>query len=72
VGGATMLMGIDALARDPGTEVIAVISKPPSPPVAARVVAALEKAGKPSVVHFVGLAPASAEAGSPVRYASNL
>lgn len=55
VGGSTMLAAIEALAADPYTEVIVVVSKPPAPSVAARVVAALEASGKPSVVHFVGL-----------------
>ncbi len=52
VGGMTMLAGIEALARDAGTRVIAVVSKPPAPAVAARVIAALVDAGKPAVVHF--------------------
>ena len=72
VGGITMLMGIEALAADPGTKVIVVISKPPAPAVAAKVVAALEATGKSAVVHFIGLAPAAAGAGSRVRFAANL
>ncbi len=72
VGGITMLMGIEALAADPGTKVIVVISKPPAPAVAAKVVAALEATGKSAVVHFIGLAPAAAAAGSRVRFAANL
>ncbi len=69
-GGITMLMGIEALAQDPETKVIVVVSKPPAPSVAAKVVAALEAAGKPAVVHFIGLAPAAASAR--VHYAANL
>jgi succinyl-CoA synthetase alpha subunit len=55
VGGITMLMGIEALARDPATSVIVVVSKPPAAAVAARVAQALQASGKPSVVHFIGL-----------------
>jgi len=71
VGGATMLMGIEALARDAATKVIAIISKPPAKAVAGRVVSALERAGKPAVVFFVGLAPETARAGT-VHFATNL
>jgi FdrA protein len=72
VGGISMLMGIEALARDEATRVIVVISKPPAPAVAAKVVAALEAAGKNAVVHFVGLASPPAPASALVRYAANL
>jgi FdrA protein len=74
VGGITMLMAIEALARDASTRVIVVISKPPAPAVAAKVVAALEAAGKPAVVHFIGLDRArDAAAPKPsVHFASNL
>lgn len=71
VGGATMLMGIEALGADPHTKVIAIVSKPPAPEVATQVVAALEKTGKPSVVHFLGLTTPP-QASAHVRYASNL
>ncbi|WP_455382519.1 acyl-CoA synthetase FdrA [Salinispira pacifica] len=55
VGGSTMLMGIEALARDDSTSVLAVVSKPPAPEVAAAVLGALGTTGKPAVVHFIGL-----------------
>jgi succinyl-CoA synthetase alpha subunit len=72
VGGITMLMGIEALAADPETKVIVVVSKPPSPAVAAKVVAALEATGKDAVVHFIGLAPGAAGAKTRIRHASSL
>jgi succinyl-CoA synthetase alpha subunit len=74
VGGITMLMGIEALARDEATRVIVVISKPPAPAVAAKVVAALEATGKSAVVHFIGHARerGAARPNSPLRYAANL
>lgn len=59
VGGITMLAGIEALGRDPQTKVIVLISKPPSPEVAKRVLAAASRVGKPVVVNFVGADPQS-------------
>ena len=72
VGGITMLMGIEALAADDATRVIVVISKPPAPAVAAKVLAALEAAGKDAVVHFIGLASPPVPATTRVRHAANL
>jgi succinyl-CoA synthetase alpha subunit len=54
VGGLMMLLGIESLAADPETRVLVVVSKPPSPAVAEKVVAALGTTRKPCVVHFVG------------------
>lgn len=60
VGGATMLQGLRALALDLQTEVIVLISKPPAPDVASRLVAAAGACGKPVVVCFVGAVVAPA------------
>lgn len=57
VGGLTMLAGVDALGSDPATEVIVVLSKPPDPQVAGRVLAKLRETGKAFVVHFIGVKP---------------
>jgi succinyl-CoA synthetase alpha subunit len=57
VGGITMLQGLSALAADPGTRVVVLISKPPDPAIAERVLAAAEAAGKPIVVNFLGADP---------------
>jgi len=58
VGAATTLQALDLLARDPATEVLGLVSKPPAPEVTARVLAALEaaarSAGKPAVVCLLG------------------
>ena len=54
VGGITMLQGVEALARDEATRVIVLVSKPPAPEVAARVLAAARKVRKPVVVNFIG------------------
>src|SRR5687768_8262721 len=57
VGGSTMRQGIALLASDAATDVIVLISKPPSPAVAAAVVAAAVKTGKPVVALFLGADP---------------
>ena len=59
VGGITMLQGIAALGGDPDTTVLVLISKPPAPEVAQKVLAAASKIGKPVVVNFIGAEPAS-------------
>ena len=59
VGGITMLQGLNALAADPDTRVVVLISKPPDPEVATRVLAAAEAAGKPIVVNFLGADPSA-------------
>ena len=57
VGGISMLQGLKALAADPSTSVIVLISKPPSPEVAAKVLEAAGVAGKAVVVNFLGADP---------------
>lgn len=59
IGGISMLHGLSALDADPGTSVIVLVSKPPSPDVAATVLAAAEASDKPVVVIFLGADPAS-------------
>lgn len=59
IGGISMLHGLAALDADPGTSVIVLVSKPPSPDVAATVLAAAEASDKPVVVIFLGADPAS-------------
>lgn len=54
VGGVMMIDAIGRLAADPGTSVIVLISKPPAPSVAQRVLAAAGKTGKPVVVNLLG------------------
>jgi len=54
VGGLMALFGIDALASDPETSVIVVVSKAPAQSVAERVIAKLEKLDKPVVAQFIG------------------
>ncbi len=54
VGGVTMLAGLARLAADADTKVIVLISKPPAPAVAEKVIAAAARARKPVVVNFIG------------------
>ncbi|NBE50290.1 acyl-CoA synthetase FdrA [Streptomyces boluensis] len=54
VGGIMMIDGIRALAADPATSVIVLVSKPPAPAVEKKVLAEIATAGKPVVVYFVG------------------
>jgi succinyl-CoA synthetase alpha subunit len=57
IGGISMLKGVKDLAADAATQVIVLISKPPSPEVAERVLSHAAKAGKPVVVNFLGADP---------------
>ncbi len=57
IGAITMLDSIERLARDDGTDVVLVVSKPPADDVAEQVLGALEAAGKPAVACFVGARP---------------
>lgn len=54
VGGLMMIDGIEALAADPATEVIVVVSKPPAEEVADKVLGVAGSTGKPVVVCFLG------------------
>jgi FdrA protein len=54
VGGLSMLTALDALAADPETRVIALVSKPPAPEVTKVVLAKAARANKPVVVNFLG------------------
>jgi FdrA protein len=55
VGGMTTLLALEALINDPATKVLVVISKPPAPEVAEKVMSALKNAGKPAVAFFLGM-----------------
>lgn len=53
IGGLMMLDCLEALKNDPETKVIVMISKPPAPSVAAKIVAAAGDCGKPAVLCFL-------------------
>ena len=71
IGGATMGAALRALADDAATHVIVMISKPPAPAVAARVLQVAAASGKPTVVHFLG-APHDDITGSNMHVAESL
>ncbi|GJM17353.1 MAG: hypothetical protein DHS20C13_26800 [Thermodesulfobacteriota bacterium] len=54
VGGITTLESIKILDEDSSTEVLLIVSKPPSKEVAEKVVEAVKETGKPSVICFMG------------------
>ena len=49
-----MLKGIKRLAKDDATDVIVLVSKPPSPEIAKKVLTEAAACGKPVVVNFIG------------------
>ena len=71
VGAMTCQQGLDLLARDPGTEVIVLVSKPPAPSVVRTVLQAARGTGKRVVVHFVGFPPPARRLG-PLYFAEGL
>ncbi len=71
VGGVTTGQALDLLARDPDTEVIVLVSKPPSPDVAPRLLAAARATDKPVVVYFIGYPPPARQLG-PLHFATTL
>lgn len=64
VGAISMHDAIDALAADPATEVIGLISKPPDPEVARSVLEHAASTGKPVVAAFLGASPEGAPEGT--------
>lgn len=71
VGGATTLQALDLLGRDPQTEVVILVSKPPAPEVATRVLRAARDLDKPVVVYFMGH-PATVRSFGWLHFALNL
>lgn len=53
VGGKMMLHAIDALAADPQTEIIALVSKPPAKDVEKRIIDRVKQLDKPVIVCFL-------------------
>jgi succinyl-CoA synthetase alpha subunit len=69
VGGLMMLAGIERLLADPGTTVLVLVSKPPAPAVAQRVLGRVG-GGKPVVVCFLGGDPGPIRAAGAVPAAT--
>jgi|TARA_B110000881_G_scaffold96703_1_gene84959 succinyl-CoA synthetase alpha subunit len=57
IGGIMMKQGINMLASDPSTELIVLISKPPSINVIPKIMEEALASGKPVVVNFLGFKP---------------
>jgi succinyl-CoA synthetase alpha subunit len=70
IGGLMMLQAFEALISDPDTKVIVLISKPPAPEIADKVLSLVKNAGKPVVVDFIGGDRASIEAAGAVACVS--
>ena len=66
VGGVTMLAALDRLLADASTDVIVLVSKPPSARVAAAILARVKDAAKPVVVNFLGSDPQAIRAAGAV------
>jgi succinyl-CoA synthetase alpha subunit len=64
VGGISMLTGLADLAADPDTAIIVLVSKPPAPEIAQRILKAARGCGKPVVVNFLGADPATFSGGN--------
>lgn len=71
VGALTALEGLNLLAQDVDTEVIVIVSKPPAPEVASRLLLAAWRSGKPVVINLIGH-PAPARRLGPLYFASSL
>ncbi|HTG31617.1 MAG TPA: acyl-CoA synthetase FdrA [Thermoanaerobaculia bacterium] len=71
IGGITAIQALDLLRRDPETRTIVLVSKPPAPEVAARLLGLARSAGKPVVVYFLG-APLPARRLGDLHFAASL
>jgi len=71
VGAITAHQALDVLARDDETKVIVLISKPPSPDVATKLISAAQGTGKPVVVYFIGYPPPARKIGD-IHFAISL
>ena len=69
VGGIMFLHAIDSLLRDPGTEVLLLISKPPHPEVLEKILDKVRGAKKPVIATFLG-SPAADPAGNVIATAT--
>jgi succinyl-CoA synthetase alpha subunit len=54
IGGVMMVEGLKALQADPATEALLLVSKPPAPNVAEKILAQVKASAKPTVVCFLG------------------
>ncbi len=71
VGAITAHQALDVLRRDAETRVIVLVSKPPAPEVATRLLTAAQATGKPVVVDFIGYPPPARKLGT-LHFATTL
>ena len=71
VGAITAHQALGLLARDPETKVIVLISKPPSPEVARKLLSAAQATGKPVILDFIGFPPPARKLGN-LHFATGL
>jgi len=71
VGALTAHQALDVLTRDAETKVIVLISKPPAPEVATRLLNAAQACGKPVVINFIGYPPPARTLGN-LHFAAGL
>lgn len=76
VGGIMTLMGMEALEQDPATKSVVLISKPPHPDVAQKIIGAIGKSAKQYTVCFLGAdkldLPSNAKQATTLRDAAEL
>jgi FdrA protein len=73
VGAITARQGLDLLSRDPATNIIVLISKPPAAGVADELLRVARATGKPVVVNFIGYTPPAQLSGdSCLHFAASL
>ena len=71
IGGITARQALDLLGRDPQTEVILLVSKPPASEVAAALLRQAAAARKPIVIDFIGYPPPGRRLGN-LHFAAGL
>jgi FdrA protein len=71
VGAITAHQALEFLIQDAETKVIVIISKPPAPEVAGRLLAAAQAAGKPVIIDLLGYPPPAREMGN-LKFATSL
>jgi FdrA protein len=71
VGGITALQTLDLLGRDPQTDLVVLVSKPPAASVVTTLLAAAQAIGKPVVVNFIGYPPPGRQLGD-LHFATTL
>ena len=71
VGAMTAQQALALLGRDPVTKVIVLVSKPPAPQVATRLLQAAQATGKDVVVNFLGYPPPGRQIGD-LHFATSL